>query len=279
MEIQLSKFDMRMVNDDAVVVLIGKRNTGKSFLIKDLLYSKRKIPIGTVISATESANNFYNNIVPSMFIHGKFSNELVGNVMKRQQLIMKNATDCDNRAFFIMDDMMSVANQWVKSENVASMFCNGRHYGCLFILSLQYVMGIPPIFRNNVDFVFILRENIHKSRKKLYEHWAGMFPNFKMFESVMNACTQNYECIVIKNNSLSNKIEDCVFWYKAEAHEEFKTCSAKYWELDKKISHKKQREEIEAGDHHINDIDMISNEREYLEGDKYCVKKNKNNSL
>lgn len=276
MEIQLSKFDMRMVNDDSVVVFIGKRNTGKSFLIKDLLHSKQNFPIGTVVSATASANNFYNNIVPSMFIHSKFSNELVGNVMKRQEIIKKNKT-VDNRAFFIMDDMMSAANTWIKSENIASMFCNGRHYNCLFILSLQYVMGIPPNFRNNVDFVFILRENIYKSRKKLHEHWAGIFPNFKMFESVMNACTQDYGCVVIKNNSLSNKIEDCVFWYKAESHEEFRTCSQKYWDLDKKIS-KKKKEESEVHENE-NDVDMLSNQREYLEADKYCVKKNKNYSV
>lgn len=269
-----------MINDDSVVVLIGKRNTGKSFLIRDLLHSKKHFPIGTVISATESANNFYSNIIPGMFIHSKFSDELVGNVMKRQQLIMKQNKGVDNKAFFIMDDMMSVANQWVKSENVASMFCNGRHYGCLFVLSLQYVMGIPPIFRNNVDFVFILRENIHKSRKKLWEHWAGIFPNYKMFESVMNACTQNYDCIVIKNNSLSNKIEDCIFWYKAEPHADFKTCSQKYWDLDKQISTKKRHEEEHmGGGEGVNDVAMLSNNREYYEVDKYCVKKNKNYSM
>ena len=34
MEIQLTKFDMNKIKDDKVVVLIGKRNTGKSFLCK-----------------------------------------------------------------------------------------------------------------------------------------------------------------------------------------------------------------------------------------------------
>jgi len=277
MEIELSKFNMDMVNDESVVVFIGKRNTGKSYLIRDLMYNKRNFPIGTVISATECANGFYSQMIPNMFIHSKFSDELVGNVMKRQQLIMKQKKGDNNKAFFIMDDMMSVANQWIKSENVASMFCNGRHFDCLFVLSLQYVMGIPPIFRNNVDYVFILRENIHKSRKKLYEHWAGIFPDFKMFESVMNACTQNYDCIVIKNNSLSNKLEDCVFWYKAEKHDDFKTCSQKYWDLDKQISSRKQQEE-DTSSECINDVSMLSNSRDYKHIDKYCVKKNKTKS-
>ena len=37
MEIQLKRFDIREIKDDKVVVLIGKRDTGKSFLCKDIL--------------------------------------------------------------------------------------------------------------------------------------------------------------------------------------------------------------------------------------------------
>ena len=246
MEIQLNKFDMSMIEDEAVVVLIGKRKSGKSFLIRDLLHSKSSFPIATVISSTESANGFYSKMIPSIFIHNKFSDELVGNVLKRQNMVVgqnkerhkQGIPPVDDRMVFVMDDMMASKNSWIRSENISTMFCNGRHYRCLFMLSLQYVMGIPPDLRNNVDYVFLLRENIHKSRKKLYDNWAGMFPKFQMFESVLNECTQNYECIVIKNNSLSSKIEDCVFWYKAEPHPEFQVCQQKYWDMDRIISEK-----------------------------------------
>ena len=37
MEIQLKRFDIREIKDDKVVVLIGKRDTGKSYLCKDIL--------------------------------------------------------------------------------------------------------------------------------------------------------------------------------------------------------------------------------------------------
>ena len=35
MEIQLKRFDIKEIKDDKVIVLIGKRDTGKSFLCKD----------------------------------------------------------------------------------------------------------------------------------------------------------------------------------------------------------------------------------------------------
>lgn len=284
MEIQLKKFDMNMISDTNVVVFIGKRNTGKSFLIRDLLYHKRSFPIATVISATECANGFYGQIIPSIFIHSKFNEDLVGNVLKRQEhvaeqnnaRIKKGEQASDDRLVFVMDDMMSAANSWVRSENIASMFCNGRHFKCLFLLSLQYVMGIPPNLRANVDYVFILRENIVKNRKKLYENWAGMFPKFEMFDSVLTQCTEDYECIVIKNNCASNKIEDCVFWYKAKPRPDFRLCLQKWWDLDKKIlEEKKQQQSNECnGAPEEDDMCVLSiNHALQKESTKYRVRK------
>ena len=102
-----------------------------------------------------------------------------------------------------------------KIKNVRSLFMNGRHFKIMFIITMQYALGIPPNLRTNVDFVFILRENFVNNRKRLYDHYAGMFPTFEMFCQVMDQCTENFECLVINNNAKSNKLEDQVFWYKA----------------------------------------------------------------
>ena len=66
MTLQLKKFDMKSIsfkpdeNKGPVVVLIGRRDTGKSFLVRDLLlFHHQDIPIGTVISGTEAGNGFY----------------------------------------------------------------------------------------------------------------------------------------------------------------------------------------------------------------------------
>ena len=58
MAMELQKFDMSKIEDDKVVVFVGKRETGKSFLVKDLLYYHQDLPVGTVISGTEGANEF-----------------------------------------------------------------------------------------------------------------------------------------------------------------------------------------------------------------------------
>ena len=233
----IKKFDIETITNDSVIVMIGKRRTGKSFLIKDLLYHHRDIPIGTVISGTESANNFFSEIIPRFFIHEDYSAEIINNVYRRQKLIKsKHQTDqsIDPRAFLILDDLM-FDDSWIRDTNVKRLFFNGRHYHLMFMVTMQYPLGIPPNLRTNVDYVFIFRENIVKNRRRIYENYAGMFPTFEMFCECMDACTEQHECMVIKVNSLSNKLENQVFWYKASEHEKFKIGSSEFWDmLDKK---------------------------------------------
>ena len=85
MNLELRKFNMSDIKDNQVVILIGKRDTGKSFLCKDILHHHRDIPVGQVISGTEAANQFYGKIVPKLFIHGEYKSEIIQNMLKRQK--------------------------------------------------------------------------------------------------------------------------------------------------------------------------------------------------
>ncbi len=236
--LNLRKFDPSNIAKGSVVIMIGKRNTGKSFLVRDLLYYKRDVPVGTVISATESANCFYGEIMPGIFIHDCFNPEIVNSLVKRQQLVVRKLKEEEKRygksqidpwGFLILDDLM-YDTSWIKDTTIKSLFMNGRHYKLLFMITMQYSLGIPPALRSNVDFIFILRENIVSNRKRLYEHYAGMFPTFDIFSQVMDQCTADFECLVIDNTTKSNKIEDMVFWYKADEHPSFKIGAPAFWE-------------------------------------------------
>ena len=228
-------------NKGPVVVLIGKRDTGKSFLVRDLLYYQQDIPIGTVISGTEEGNGFYNKMVPKIFIHNEYNTAIIENILKRQRTVLKQVksemeaykrTTIDARAFVILDDCLYDAT-WTRDKMMRLLFMNGRHWKLILVITMQYPLGIPPTLRTNIDFVFILRENYIANRRRIYENYAGMFPTFESFCQVMDQCTENYECLVINNNSKSNKLQDQVFWYKADNHNDFKLGSKEFWELSK----------------------------------------------
>jgi hypothetical protein len=249
MTLELKKFDMKSIsfkpneNKGPVVVLIGKRDTGKSFLVRDLLYYQQEIPIGTVISGTEEGNGFYANMVPKLFVHNEYNTAIIENILKRQRTVLKQIkkemetyrrTTIDPRAFVILDDCLYDAT-WTRDKMMRLLFMNGRHWKVMLVITMQYPLGIPPTLRTNIDYVFILRENYIANRKRIYENYAGMFPTFESFCQVMDQCTENYECLVINNNSKSNKLHDQVFWYKADSHGEFRLGSKEFWELSKNL--------------------------------------------
>ena len=249
MNLKLKKFDMKSIKSDKVVVFIGKRETGKSFLVKDLLWHHKDMPVGTVISGTEGANQFYSKTVPPIFIHEEYTPEIINNFVKRQKRLVKKQVagdpeyqNIDPRAFLILDDCL-YDNSWVKDKNIRALFMNGRHYKAFFIITMQYALGIPPNLRTNVDYVFVLREPYHSNRKKLFEQYCGMFPSYDFFCNVMDQCTENFECLVINNNAKSNKLEDQVFWYKADPHPDFKLGADILWQQAKSIGYESSDEE------------------------------------
>ena len=229
-----------------MIVVIGKKDTGKSFLVRDILFNTQHcFPIGTVISGTEVANEFFQHMVPSKLIHDKYNPSIVMNVIKRQ-LGVKTArneekkrsggnSSTDPRAFLILDDCLYDAS-WIKEESTRYIFMNGRHIDVMTIITMQYPLGITPNLRTNVDFVFILRESIVNNRRRIYDNYAGMFPTFEMFCQFMDQCTENFECLVICNGVQSNKLEDQVFWYKASDHPPFHLCDNSLWTDNKPFS-------------------------------------------
>lgn len=250
MNLELKKFDMRTISfkpnesKGPVVVLIGRRDTGKSFLIRDLLFYHQDIPIGTVISGTEEGNGFYGKLVPKLFIHNEYNTAIIENILKRQRQVLRQIhkemeqfkrSTIDPRTFLILDDCLYDAT-WAKDKLMRLLFMNGRHWKIMLMITMQYPLGIPPTLRTNIDYVFILREPYIANRKRIYENYAGMFPTFESFCQVMDQCTENFECLVINNNAKSNKLQDQVFWYKAEAHNDFRLGSREFWELSKQIN-------------------------------------------
>jgi hypothetical protein len=249
MTLELKKFDMKTIsfrpeeNKGPVIVLIGRRDTGKSFLVRDLLFYHQDIPLGTVISGTEAGNGFYSEHVPKLFIHDEYNSVIIEKILKRQRTVLKQIkkevevyrkSSIDPRAFVILDDCLYDAT-WTRDKVMRLLFMNGRHWKMMLIITMQYPLGIPPNLRTNIDYVFILREPYIANRKRIYENYAGMFPTFESFCQVMDQCTENFECLVINNNVKSNKLHDQIYWYRAEEHKNFKLGSKEFWEISKNL--------------------------------------------
>lgn len=208
------------------------RNTGKTTLISSLLYEKSNIfPVAKVFSGTEDSNHFYQNFFPSSFVFNRLIEEEVIEFIKRQK-IAKLYLD-NPWAVLLIDDCTDDPKIFTKPL-FHGLFKNGRHWKNLFILSLQYSLDVKPVIRTNIDGTFILRETNLRNRRVLWENYAGVIPDFNLFNQMMDELTSDYTALFINNNTTSNKLEDCVFYYKAKKPPAgFKFGCKEYWDFHK----------------------------------------------
>lgn len=241
-KIKISRFNpqiletRRLHGSPPTIVVIGKRATGKSTLIKDLMEKMDKIPMFVVMSGTEEGNGYYKEFVHPLCVHGDYKPDVISNIINQQKNKLKkciksniNPNDRPDLGVGLLLDDCGYDKKIMNQKDIRLLFMNGRHWKICFMVSLQYMMGMPPDLRTNIDFVFCLRENIAANQKKLYDNFFGCFKKFSHFQETFNACTNNYECLVLDNTSKSTKIEDCVFYYKAQPNLNFKIGSRQLW--------------------------------------------------
>ena len=204
------------------------RNTGKTTLLTSLLYEKSHIfPVGAVMSGTEDSNGHYGKVFPGSFVYNSLKKEQIETIIERQKLAKKHLPN--PWAILLLDDCTDDPRLF-NDPLFQGIFKNGRHWKMWFILSLQYSLDIKPVIRTNVDGTFILRETNMKNRKSLWENYAGVFSDFGQFCQVLDQLTDDYTALYIHNQTTSNRLEECVFWYKARPiPQNFRIGCDEYW--------------------------------------------------
>lgn len=229
MTLELRKFDPSKMREAPVIVAIGKRCTGKSELVKDLMYFKRFVAGGIVCSGTEDGNSFYQSIVPPAFVYNHYNKAAIERLIERQRQA-KRAGKCQP-VFLVLDDLMFDAS-FLRDKLLRYLFMNGRHFNICIFLTSQYLVDIPPSMRSNIDYCFVLRDNLY--REKLWRNLFMIFPTLDKFNAAMDVCTQDYGALVLDNTQASTTLSDCVFWYKAKLGRQFRMGSDEFWAFNRR---------------------------------------------
>jgi energy-coupling factor transporter ATP-binding protein EcfA2 len=196
------------------IVVIGKAGTGKSTLIRYLLFLKRSIiPVGVVVSGTEASSGFYSEVFPPLFIHDEYDEEIIQKFIKRQKYANEYIPN-NPWAVLLLDDCTE-DKKIFSSKWQQSLFKNGRHWKLFYILSLQHSTDIPPSIRTNVDGVFIFRETGENNLKNIYANYAGVIPSFEIFKAYMSQVTGDYTALYIDNAAQdSGEWHEHVYYWK-----------------------------------------------------------------
>lgn len=245
-QLHISKFNMKSLvfdkNGDRIypsMAMIAPSGSGKSWIIRDIVYYMRDVPGAAIICPTNVVNHFYDTFIPPTYIYREYNSAILEQIFARQIKIgekneirkKKKKKKVDPRMIFIMDDCMASAkgkNGWAKGHIFKEIMLQGRHYALPFMLAMQYCIGIEPETRSQFHFVFLLSESNIDNKKKLYKNYAGFFPTYNDFNQVFTEITNDYGCMVINNRLKTNDISKKVFWYKAKERPKFKIGCKQY---------------------------------------------------
>ena len=220
----IKEFKLEWFCNNPSIVMIAKRGSGKSWVCRSIIKHFNYLPGGVIIAKTEKMSCFYGKFFPDTYIHYEYKSEILENLLHRQEKMIEKCIQkykdrrhkVDPRAFLVMDDCLASKGTWMNDQPILEVFYNGRHYQLLFILTMQFPLGIRPELRCNFDYVFLLADDFYSNQKRLYDHYAGMFPTFDFFRQVFLQLTDDFGSMVIANRGARSSILDKVFFYKAD---------------------------------------------------------------
>ena len=190
--------------NNKIICFCAKRNSGKSQLLRYLVTcSKNRFSKIFVICPTESVNHFYSDLVPASNIFPQYKEEWVESLISKMTEI--NSGKNDNEAkhiLLILDDCCSDSN-FHQSKTLKKLATRGRHIKIAVMITCQYIYQIPPVIRNNCDYIYVGQMN-QQGLKLLTDEFLMGNIDKKGFVDLYHNNTNDYNFLVINNNSTTD---------------------------------------------------------------------------
>jgi hypothetical protein len=210
----LQRFDpCNDIRRNSTVLIIGRQNSGKTSLIKDIVRKQKKQNIVGIVDCHHAASELLEFISPNS-VHVTSNAEAIFEKHASRTTNMTNMT-------VILDDFPVRQNTALSRNIIFSRHLNLTHY-----IAVQYSNDIQPDIRDSADYVFIIGRPFQYS-KMFYHFFEEEIMSLKEF----NDCTQHFcdkhgvlvlDCnfrdhlvfSILSGNQLDNIVGDCLKFYQ-----------------------------------------------------------------
>jgi Poxvirus A32 protein len=182
--------------------LVAKRNSGKSVLLKYLVDSVKSSFFKIyVVCPTEGVNAFYSDMVEQNCIFDSWNESWCEALITKMSEKNKGKTKKElSNVLIILDDVMSDTD-FHQSKALKKLYTRGRHIGIGIIATCQYLVSLPPVCRNNCDWLISGQLNRASVSLLCEEYMSGNIdkPDFiKLYQRA----TKDYGFLLINNTSI-----------------------------------------------------------------------------
>ena len=191
--------------------IIGKRRSGKSFLLVKMLnskYFKKKFESVYIFSPTCMLDKTWNDITnKNVIFYDEYDEEIIQNLLKLQEYKGNEA----GQILIVLDDFAEKLKSY-RGNVLEQLALRGRHYSASFIFTSQKYNLIPTVIRNNTDeFIFfkvsnnqelktIIEEQDNKDLQKIGGFEKLLFDNTKGYDYLV--CIKGKEDVYYRGNEL-----------------------------------------------------------------------------
>lgn len=203
-------FDINNLKKTSTIIIIGKRSTGKTTLIKNILsHIDDKLTKYIIFDPYLDHKNEFKYIEEKSKIYDMYDEDIL-------KINMNHKND-ENKIIIIDNALYSPEH----NKTMQNHFMNCRFYEIGIILSVSYGAFIHTNVISNTDFIFIFRESNQSNQNYLYNrYFKSLFISFELFivffKMFLLLCeTTPYTCLVISNIAKTDNLKDKLFIYKA----------------------------------------------------------------
>ena len=205
-DLQIKKFDINNITKHSSVLIISRRESGKTTLCKKIMENLNCDE--HVIITHKTQTDYIEN--DKTKIYTEYNNDIIKSSLETQSNHIDLHGKINSDLCLIIDDS-SIFSSVAKDDNFTELMYNSRHYKISLILTNQIPLSMKPDFITNIDYIMLFVTDNMTHIKKMYYDYAGFFKTFDEFHNVFNILTKDYGVMVISNRV--KNIYDRVFWY------------------------------------------------------------------
>ena len=179
MHIKVRKLDVQSIKPHRILLLLGKRGSGKTKLLIDLLANMRdRFDFALAMCPTVECCDLLKQHMPACCVYERY-------VQSKVDALVKMASECaasnKPRSFLLILDDVLYDKGICRTQSFRYLFYNGRHAKVCVALCCQYAIDLPPELRAQIDVIFTMKENTIQNRLKLYNMFLASSNLLKTF--------------------------------------------------------------------------------------------------
>lgn len=210
------KFEFQ-TDQPKLFLVVGKPAKGKSFLVRNILYSYQKFDyfkFGIAFSGSKYSGEF-DKWCDSKIILEYSDEKLENHITGLRKWMEANNKKMPEPNFIIFDDVFGKMNLY--GDFLANwLACFRKTNSTIFFVS-QYLLSksTPPSLRNYVDYGFFFRTDCKPTIKNFYEYFGSCFENYNEFREAFRKLTREKYHSMMYVNSDEEEAENIFFSYMA----------------------------------------------------------------